>query len=126
MRYTHSYRQKREEEQAAQVAAGLISERYAGISGIEFRMTYYHRSSNPVLMERTLRFSPANYARFHVPCEHEGCTGGGYDLAPVVAAMTRSGRTSAARRLYCHGSNGTIGHGSIAYKITIQYRQRGA
>jgi hypothetical protein len=126
MRHKHSFRQQREEEDAVRVAAGLISERYTGISGIEFRMTYYHRSSNPVLMERTLRFSPTNYACFHVPCAHEGCTGGGYDLAPVVAGMSRSGKTSAAGRLYCHGSNGMIGHGSIAYKVTIQYRQRGA
>jgi len=126
MRYKQSYRQKREEEQAAQTAAGLVSERYAGVSSIEFQMTYYHRSRDPILMERTLRFSPANYARFHVKCEQEGCSGGGYDLAPVVAGLARSRKRLVSGRLFCHGSDGTIGHGSIAYKVTIQYRQRNA
>jgi hypothetical protein len=126
MRYKQNYRQKREQEQAAQVAAGLISERYAGVACIEFHMTYYQRATDPVLMERTLRFSPENYACFHVKCEHDGCTGGGYDLTPVVAALNRAGKTSARGTLYCHGSNGTIGHGSIAYEVTIRYSRRSA
>jgi hypothetical protein len=126
MRYKQSYRQKREEEQAAQTAAGLVSERYAGVSSIELQMTYYHRSRDPILMERTLRFSPANYARFHMKCEQEGCSGGGYDLAPVVAGLARSRKRLVTGRLFCHGSDSTIGHGSISYKVTIQYHQRGA
>jgi hypothetical protein len=126
MRYKQSDREKqeREQEKAAQIAAGLVSERYARISGIEFRMTYYHRARDPILMERTLRFSPANYARFHVKCEQDGCTGGGYDLSPAVEGLAKSGKTSVKGTLFCHGSNGTIGHGSIAYEINIQYHRR--
>lgn len=126
MRYRQNYRQKREQEQAVRDAAGLISERFAGISGIEFQLTYYRRASEAVLMERTLRFWPESHAHFRVRCEQEGCTGGGYDLEPVVAGLNRSRRTSAKGTLYCHGSDGTIGHGSIAYEVTIQYRQRRA
>ena len=111
-------------EEAARTACGLISERYAGVSGIEFRMTYYHHAS--VLMERTLCFSPESYASFHVRCQQEGCTGGGYDLAPVVAGLTKSRKTSAKGTIFCHGSAGAVGHGSIAYKVTIQYSPRGA
>jgi hypothetical protein len=88
-------------------------------------MTYYHRALDPVLMERTLRFSPGNYARFHVKCEQDGCTGGGYDLAPVVAGLAKAGKKSVKGRLFCHGSNGTIGHASIAYEVSIQYCKRG-
>jgi hypothetical protein len=119
----YRHREKREQEEAAQAAAGLVSERYAGISSIEFHMTYYHRALNPVLMERTLRFLPENYARFHVRCEQDGCTGGGYDLAPMVAGMVKSRKKSAKGTLFCHGSNGTVGHASIAYEVSIQYHR---
>ena len=124
MRYKQSYREKREHEQAKQIAAGLVSDRYPDVSRIEFHMTYYHRSRDPVLMERTLCFSPANYACFHVQCGQDGCTGGGYDLAPVVAGMAKSGNASVKGRLFCHGSNGSIGHSSIAYQVNIQYHKR--
>lgn len=103
---------------------GLISERYAGISAIEFQLTYFHRAADPVLMERMVRFFPTNYARFHMRCEQWGCTGGGYDLAPVVDRLARAGKTAAKGTLFCHGSDGTIGHGRIAYEVTITYARR--
>ena len=124
MRYSKSYQEKKEREQAEQIAAGLISERYAQIACIELRMIYYHRATNPVLMERTLRYSPSNYALFHVKCAQDGCAGGGYDLAPMVAGLVRSRKSSVKGTLFCHGSNGTIGHGSIAYEVHIQYHKR--
>jgi hypothetical protein len=60
-----------------------------------------------------------------VKCEQDGCTGGGYDLAPVVAGLAKAGKKSVKGRLFCHGSNGTIGHASIAYEVSIQYCKRG-
>lgn len=124
MRYKQSYREKREQEDAVKAAAGLVSERYAGVSSIEFHMTYYHRSRDPILMQRTLCFSAANYACFHVKCEHDGCTGGGYDLAPVVAGLAKSRKASSKGKLFCHGSSGSVGHASIAYEVNIQYNKR--
>jgi len=125
MRYKVSYREKQEQERAAQAAAGLVSERYAGVSSIKFRMTYYYRALDPVLMKRTLSFSPANYASFHMKCMQEGCTGGGYDLAPVVADLARSRKRSIRGKIFCHGTNDTIGHGSIDYEVNIQYDRQG-
>ncbi len=125
MRYGRHYREAQEKEKAAQTAAGLVSERYAAVSSIELHMTYYHRAVNPVLMERTLRFSPSNYACFHVKCMQDGCCGGGYDLTPVVAGLARSGKASVKGTLFCHGSNTAVGHGSIAYEVHIQYHKRG-
>jgi hypothetical protein len=126
MHHRQNYRKQREQEKEALDAAGLVSERYAGVSSIEFHMTYYHRSRDPILMERTLRFWPSNYARFHMKCEQEGCSGGGYDLAPVVATLARSGKRQVTGRLFCHGSDSKVGHGSIAYTVTIQYHKRSA
>jgi len=124
MRYRQSYKEKLELEKAAMIAVGLVSERYAGVSGIEFHMIYYQRGLQPVLMERTLSFLPENYAGFHMKCMHEGCTDGGYDLAPVVAGLAKSRKKSIKGKLFCHGTNDTLGHGSIAYEVNIQYSKR--
>jgi hypothetical protein len=121
MQYRQSYRQKLEMERAALVADGLVSERYAGVSSIKFHLIYFQRALDPVLMERTLSFLPANYASFHMKCVHEGCTGGGYDLAPVVAGLARSHKRSVKGKIFCHGTNDAIGHGSIAYEVNIRY-----
>ncbi len=119
-----SYKEKLELERAAVIAAGLVSERYSQVSSIEFHMTYYRRGLNQVLMERTLSFSPADYAGFHMKCMHDGCTDGGYDLTPVVAGLVRSGKKSAKGKIYCHGTSDTFGHASIAYEVSIQYHKQ--
>jgi hypothetical protein len=116
-----TYKEKLDREKAALAASGLVSERYAGISNIEFRITYYRRGRDPVLMTRTLSFRPSDYAGFHMKCMQEGCVNGGYDLASVVAAMVKGRKKSASGRLFCHGTNDTIGHARIAYEVNIQY-----
>ena len=123
MHYAKLLRLKQERERAAQAAAGLVSERYAGVSSIRFRMTYFYRALDPVLMKRTLSFSPTDYALFHITCMEAGCTGGGYDLAPVVAGLARSGRRSVKGTIFCHGENTPAGHASIGYEVNIRYRQ---
>lgn len=57
MNHRQSYRQKPALDKTALAALGLVSERYAGVSKIEFRMIYYMRGLNAVLMTRTLNFS---------------------------------------------------------------------
>ncbi|HTN71564.1 MAG TPA: hypothetical protein VMO00_10795 [Methylomirabilota bacterium] len=124
MRQRQSYKEKLELEKAALVAAGLVSERHAGVSSIEFRMTYYKRGLDAVLMKRTLSFSPADYAGFHMKCMEDGCANGGYDLAPVVAGLTKSRKKSIKGKIFCHGTNHTLGHASIAYEVNIQYSRQ--
>jgi hypothetical protein len=125
MRNKQSYREKQELERVAMVAAGLVGERYSGVSSIEFHMTYFQRGLHPVLMERTVNFLPANYACFHMKCAQEGCTDGGYDLAPVVASLAKSRKKSTKGKIFCHGTNDTVGHASISYEVTIQYQKPG-
>jgi hypothetical protein len=124
MNHRQSYKQKRGLERTALAALGLVSERYSGVAGIVSHMTYYQRGLQPVLMERTLSFSPANYAGFHMKCMQEGCTDGGYDLAPVVAGLVKSRRKSIKDKIFCHGTNDTLGHASIAYEVNIQYHKQ--
>ncbi len=116
-----TYKEKLDREKAALAASGLISDRYSGISSIEFCMTYYRRGLNQVLMTRTLSFTPSDYAYFHMKCMHDGCMNGGYDLAPVVAAMVQGRKKSTSGKIFCHGTNDSLGHASIAYTVSIQY-----
>ena len=124
MRYRQSYKEKLEMEKAVLIAFGLVSERYSGVAGIEFHMTYFQRGMHPVLMERTLSFLPANYAGFHMKCMQEGCTDGGYDLAPVVAGLVKSCKRSIKGKIFCQGTNDTHGHASIAYEVNIRYNKQ--
>lgn len=121
MRHQHSYRQKRLEEKALRDAAGPVSARYAGISCIEVRLTYYQRAVEPVLMERTLRYFPTSDARFFMRCARSECTGGGYDLEPVIERLVRSRKRAVSGKLYCRGADESIGHGSIAYAVSVTY-----
>ncbi len=124
MRYRQSYKEKRELERAALVATGLVSERYSGLSNIEFRMTYYRIGLDAVLMTRTLSFSPTDYAGFHLKCMEDGCMNGGFDLAPVVAGLAKSRKKSIKGKLFCRGTNHTLGHASIAYEVNVQYSKQ--
>jgi hypothetical protein len=122
MNHRQSYRQKQEIERTALVALGLISERHAGVSKIEFLMTYYQRGMD-VLMKRTLSFSPADYASFHMKCLEDGCTDGGFDLAPAVAGLAKSHKKTIKGKAFCHGTSHTFGHASIDYEVNIQYHK---
>jgi len=124
MNHRQSYKQKKEQERIALAALGLVSERYSAVSKIEFCMTYYTRGVNSVLMTRTLSFSPIDYAGFHMKCMEEGCTGGGFDLAPVVAGLATSRKKTTKGKVFCHGVNHTFGHASLAYEVNIQYHKQ--
>lgn len=121
MNRKQSFRQKREADKAALDALGLVSDRHAGVSNIELRMTYFRRGLDSVLMKRTLTFLPASHAGFHMKCTEEGCTGGGFDLTPVIAGLAKSHKKSVKGKLFCHGVDQTIGHASISYEVNILY-----
>ena len=123
MQRRQTYLDKQEERKNAMIAAGLLADRYPGVSSIELRMTYYQKTADPVLMKRTVNFFPANYALFRLDCMREECVNGGFDLAPVVAALVKGRKTSVKGNLSCRGKNDSLGHGhaSIAYEISIQY-----
>ena len=125
MNYRQSYKEKLELERACLLAAGLVSERYSGVSSIVLHMTYYQRSLlDPILMKRTLSFLPTNYACFHMKCMKEECNNGGFDLAPVVAGLVKTRKKSIKGRIFCHGTNEIRGHASISYEVNIQYNKQ--
>jgi hypothetical protein len=121
-----SYLEKQERKQKALLAAGLVSDRFPGVASISFRLTYYQKTSVPVLMTRTVNFFPPNYACFHLDCIRDECTNGGFDLLPVVAGLVKGRKTSAKGKLFCNGKHPALheGHASIAYEVNIEYVKR--
>lgn len=124
MRHKQNYREKLAQEKAALIALGLVSERHAGVSNIELRMTYYRGGCGEVLMERTLCFRPADYAGFHMKCMEAECADGGFDLAPVVACLAKARGKSVKGRLFCQGRNHASGRANIAYEVNIRYARQ--
>lgn len=104
------------------IAAGLVSDRFPGVSRIVFHLTYYQRGLHPVLMVRTLNFIPADYAYFHMDCMRDECKDGGFDLTPVVAGLIKNGKKTVKGKLLCDGKSETLAprHASIAYEVSIQ------
>ena len=121
-----NYKEKLELKRNAMLAAGLVSERFPAVSNIMFRMTYYQKTADPVLMTRTISFTPSNYACFHLECMREECTDGGFDLAPVVAGLVKHKRKSVSGKIVCSGKNEDLrqGHASIAYEVSVQYNKQ--
>ncbi len=122
MNSRQNHLEKQELLKKNKLAAGLVSERFPGVSEIVFRMTYYQKSSQPVLMVRTLNFIATDFAYFRMECMRDECTNGGFDLTSVVASLVRSKKKTIKGKISCSGKNETLApnHASIAYEITIQ------
>jgi hypothetical protein len=122
-----SYKEQLEVKRNIMLAAGLVSERYPGVSNIELRMTYYQKTADPVLMKRTVSFCPTNYAFFRLECMRDECSNGGFDLTPVVSSLVKNRKPAVKGNINCHGKTENLGHGhaSIAYEINIQYSKNG-
>ena len=125
MALKQNYKEKLELKRNNMLAAGLVSERFPQVSNIMFRMTYYQRTVDPVLMTRTISFLSTNYACFHLECLREECIDGGFDLAPVVAGLVKTNKKSVSGKIVCNGKNEELSHGhaSIAYEVSIQYNK---
>ncbi len=122
MNSRQNHLEKQEQLKKNKLAAGLVSERFPGVSEIVFRMTYYQKISQPVLMVRTLNFISTDYAYFRMECMRDECTNGGFDLTAAVAALVKSRKKTSKGKISCCGKNETLapGHASIVYEITIQ------
>jgi hypothetical protein len=108
------------------VAAGLVSDRFPEVSGMVIQMTYFRTGSNPVLMLRTLNVFPTAYAYFNMDCMISGCTGGGFDLSPVIKEMVNKHSRLKKGTLACKGNNPDLAsdHARIDYEITIKFYRK--
>ncbi len=122
VRCRQNHLERQEQMKKKKLAAGLVAERFPGVSGIVFRLTYYQRGQQPALMVRTLNFLPSDYAYFHLDCTREECTNGGFDLMPVVNGMFKGRKKTVKGKICCGGKSSSLvpGHASIAYEVSVQ------
>jgi hypothetical protein len=122
MTYRQNHLERQEQLKKKKLAAGLVADRFPGISEIVLRLTYYQRGQHPVLMVRTLNFTPADYAYFRMDCVREECTNGGFDLTPVIAGLIKDRKKTVKGRILCDGKSEAVvpGHASIGYEVSIQ------
>jgi hypothetical protein len=120
--YRQNHLERQEQLKKKKLAAGLVSDRFPGVSEIVFRLTYYQRGQHPILMVRTLNFLPTDYAYFHMDCMREECTNGGFDLLPVVTSLVKDRKKTVKGKICCDGKNEAVvaGHASIGYEVIIQ------
>ncbi len=126
MAHKQEYLRKMELKKQAQQEAGLVSERFPKVSGIVMHITYYHKSANPILMERMVNFFPASDAYFNMACMIKDCDNGGFDLTSVTAKQIKHHKKLVKGKMVCKGKNEDIGsdHASISYEIRIKYGKR--
>jgi len=108
------------------IAAGVVSDRFPEVRGMVIQMTYFRAGLNPVLMLRTLNVFPTAYAYFNMDCMISGCTGGGFDLSPVIKEMVKKHNRLKKGTLSCNGKNADItsDHAHIDYEIAIKFYKK--
>ncbi len=121
-----NYLNIKEKQVQKKLAAGLISERFPKVSSIVIHMTYHQKSSNNVLMFRTINFAPASYAYFNLKCLTKKCDNGGFKLTRVVNKMIKKRKTTEKGNTVCSGKNDalTSDHAKISYEISIKYNKK--
>ncbi len=120
------YFAKKEQSKQIRLDAGVVSDRFPGVSGIVIQMKYYRKISNPALMIRTVNFFPTSYAYFNMECMVKECVGGGFDLTSVIAAMIRKHEKLVKGKMSCRGENEALdaAHARISYEISIKYNKQ--
>ncbi len=120
------YLKKMELKKQAKLKAGLLSDRFPKISGIVIQMTYFRKSENPILMERTVNVFPTSNAYFNMDCMINECDNGGFDLTAIIAKQVKDHRKLVKGKMVCKGkiSDLTSDHASISYEINIKYKKR--
>ncbi len=126
MAQREDYLKKMELKNKAKLEAGLVSEKFPGVTDMKLNMTYYHNSENPVLMHRTVNVFPTSYAYFNMECMVRNCETGGFDLASAIRKQAKAKKKSSKGKVVCKGKIGeqSTDHAHITYEITIAYKKR--
>ena len=109
------------------VDAGLVSEQFHNVSGIEIKMIYYrrtvHSDSDTVLMLRTVNIFPESYAYFFMQCMNNKCSDG-FDLSPAIKGLVKYRKKNGTGNLVCPGKDSDVPakHAYVNYIINITYK----
>lgn len=105
--------------------AGLVADRFPEVNSMVIYMKYFRAGVNPVIMQRTINVFPTAYAFFNMGCKVSGCTGGGFDLTPVITEMVRKRKKLEKGRLACVGKTADLqpDHANMDYEVTITFNK---
>ncbi len=103
--------------------AGLLSERFPGVSDITIHIIQFYGITGQVFMERTVNMVPgSNLYLLHIPCMEGNCVNGGFDLTSRIEEMVRDKKKSGKGKMLCEEKDGSgISHASVSYDISIKY-----
>jgi hypothetical protein len=126
MAHKQNYTERMELNKKRRLEAGLVSEHFPEVSDIAVNMTYFHRGETQILMVRKVNFWPSRHAYFNMDCMIKGCVNGGFNLTSVITNMIKNRRKAEKGKVVCNGKGEALSsdHASIAYEITIQYRNK--
>jgi len=108
------------ERQRQILAAGLVSERFPGVSSIVVTMNY-NRGRNSAL-RRTLNFYPGSPAFFKVSPLGDGGEDGAPDLTNFISGMIGAHKGSAKGEVRGGRGDEVIVHPNVEYEVAITYQ----
>ena len=121
--------QKRLELKQKKLDAGLVSERFPNVSGMEIKMTYFQRTmysdSDKLLMLRTITVVPDSAAYFHMQCMTKECEHT-YNLLRTINGLVKNKKKKASGKIYCSGKENGLkaNHACMDYEITVKYNNK--
>jgi hypothetical protein len=106
-----------------QIESGKISDRFPQVSSISIEVKNFHGKEYPIVIIRTFKFLPDDYAYFNIECLRKRCIDGGFNLNRIIAKMISIHTGSKSGELYCHGNNLSRGHSYIYYDVNVKYKR---
>lgn len=108
-----------EERKRQMLDAGLLSERFPGVSSIVVTIDYSRGSFSSI--HRTMNFYPGSPAFFKIGSPGEGSDESGLDLTRFIHRMIGSHAKSAKGEFNGAGTDQGVVYPSVGYEVAITY-----
>lgn len=99
-----------------------LSDLYPDLRRLTLFIAFQEADSESEANYQQIIFTPDTEAIFRLDCSRDSCSGGGFDLAPLVDAVVKNRQEMAHGTLACEGSLGFAGeHCSLQaeYRIIV-------
>lgn len=100
-------------------AHATISELYPDVGRITLFIAFEEADSESEPNYQQIIFTAETEAIFRLDCSRDACTGGGFDLTPVVGDMVKNQEARVHGKLACEG---TIGNAGDRCSLQAEYR----
>jgi len=100
-------------------AHATIAELYPAVGKIVLFVAFERADSEAEPNYQQIIFSAHTEAAFRLDCSRDDCVGGGFDFAPVIDDLVKSGESRLHDKLMCAG---TLGPGGPVCSLLAEYR----